>query len=891
LAVGGIGLSLCQAVPAPAVKPFFEPNFPFFQSQVEVTPRTSEATTDGNFVVRGIVIPLASGQVLLFDQELLRVAAVWDRDADAPPITLRTMAQISYDDGLKKASGLHPMPTGPVTWVTPEHPGVAVSIADLFHDPRVSYPGDAGRGPLPPAQARFLGIELTDTVPVLRYSVGTTEVREWHESGRIAEGTNLFRHWEVGPSTQPVVFALGRASVGKWELKSPGVAALESENSGVLSQAIHVRATPGLTLDVVEGELVAWLRPSAKIQRVSVAWGVGSSEDRLLGSTPAVPVQRSIRRWPEQVRSAVDLATTEQNGLQLDYIATPDENPWGRRVRAADIAFLTPDRAAVVTYDGDVWLVDGLAREDLADLRWQRFASGLHESLAVVAVDDVIQVATKNGLIRLHDRDGNGEADWYENFNDQLLQSQTTRSFPLDMALGPDGSTYLTQGGIVDRGGIGSGGAGTPHTGAIVKISSDGKMLTTFASGAREPFVAVHPRTGSVTATDQQGHFIPSSVVYQVHEGDFFGFPEPKPITLTPPLVWIPHELDTSSSSQLWIEGKGMGVWEGRLLHLSYGTGRLFVITPDQEAPLPQGTAIPLEIKTEVPLLHARMHPSGQAVYLAGFALYGSRVAHDWALGRLRPGPSPTTTAVSARTVRDGIVLEFAHPLDPASLTPEHVQLRVWNYLRSAAYGSGRYAMDGSPGATRLGAAQVVLSRDQHSVFVHVPGLPNAMQLEVRHEFRFASGSSARGSVYATVHQAQEATKALAGFPPIDLSRQAVALVAEKEVPATSAAGKIVAESFGCLACHSIDGSVEGKVGPTWQGLFGAERVSFEGRREVADEAYLRDRILDPQQKRSKSAQVEMPSFRGVLGEQQIESLVLYIKSLSARSPAQSRAK
>ncbi|HRE83383.1 MAG TPA: c-type cytochrome [Opitutaceae bacterium] len=635
---------------------------------------------------------------------------------------------------------------------------------------------------------------------------------------------------------------------------------------------------------------MAWLQPSVQRQRVSVVWEIGLHGDRSLEKTPPTPSRHTMRRWPEQVRSAVERAIAEQNGLQLDYIATPDENPWGRRVRVADIAFLTSDRAAVVTYDGDVWLVDGLAGEDLSDVRWQRFASGLHESLAVVAVEGVIQVATKNGVIRLYDRDGNGEADWYENFNDQLLQSQTTRSFPLDMALGPDGSTYLTQGGIVDRGGIGSGGAGTPHTGAIVKLSPDGKTLTLVASGAREPFVAVNPRTGGVTATDQQGHFIPSSVVYQVHEGDFFGFPEPTPAKLTPPLVWIPHELDTSSSSQLWIEGKGMGVWAGRLLHLSYGTGRLFIITPDLKAPLPQGTAIPLDLKTEVPLLHARMHPSGQAVYLAGFSIYGTRVARDWALGRLRPGPSPTRTAVSARTVRDGIILEFAHPLDPASLIPEQVQLRVWNYQRSAAYGSGRYAMDGTPGATRLGAAQVVLSRDQHSVFVHIPGLPKAMQLEVRHEFRFASGSPARGSVYATVHQAQEATEALAGFPPLDLSLRAVALAAEKEVPATSAAGKTVAESFGCLACHSVDGSIEGKVGPTWKGLFGADRISFEGTRDVADESYLRDRILDPQQRRSKVAQIEMPSFRGVLSEQQIESLILYIKSLAGRSPGSGRA-
>src|SRR5690606_29812766 len=138
-----------------------------------------------------------------------------------------------------------------------------------------------------------------------------------------------------------------------------------------------------------------------------------------------------------------------QNGLLLDRIAVPEENPWRRRLRPADLAFLTEDRAAVLTYDGDVWLVDGFSDPELASLRWSRFASGLHEPLAIAAPGGVLQVATKNGVVRLYDKTGDSEADWFENFNDHMLQSQTTRSFPLDMAVGPHGWTYVTQGGIV----------------------------------------------------------------------------------------------------------------------------------------------------------------------------------------------------------------------------------------------------------------------------------------------------------------------------------------------------------------------------------------------------------------------------------------------------------
>ena len=47
---------------------------------------------------------------------------------------------------------------------------------------------------------------------------------------------------------------------------------------------------------------------------------------------------------------------------------------------------------------------------------------------------------------------------------------------------------------------------------------------------------------------------------------------------------------------------------------------------------------------------------------------------------------------------------------------------------------------------------------------------------------------------------------------------------------------KRVAELMGCVACHSTDGSMLGKVGPTWKGLFGSE-VALAGGHITEDEA------------------------------------------------------
>ena len=49
---------------------------------------------------------------------------------------------------------------------------------------------------------------------------------------------------------------------------------------------------------------------------------------------------------------------------------------------------------------------------------------------------------------------------------------------------------------------------------------------------------------------------------------------------------------------------------------------------------------------------------------------------------------------------------------------------------------------------------------------------------------------------------------------------------------------------FGCNSCHTLDGSTG--VGPSWQGIYGRETVLDDGTTVIADDAYLRTSILNP---------------------------------------------
>jgi cytochrome c oxidase subunit II len=56
--------------------------------------------------------------------------------------------------------------------------------------------------------------------------------------------------------------------------------------------------------------------------------------------------------------------------------------------------------------------------------------------------------------------------------------------------------------------------------------------------------------------------------------------------------------------------------------------------------------------------------------------------------------------------------------------------------------------------------------------------------------------------------------------------------------------GQKWATDYGCIACHSLDGSPA--AGPTWAGLWGREEFMADGTTVVVDEEYLRESILDP---------------------------------------------
>jgi len=80
-----------------------------------------------------------------------------------------------------------------------------------------------------------------------------------------------------------------------------------------------------------------------------------------------------------------------------------------------------------------------------------------------------------------------------------------------------------------------------------------------------------------------------------------------------------------------------------------------------------------------------------------------------------------------------------------------------------------------------------------------------------------------------------------------------------------------------CMACHTVNG--DAGTGPTWLGLYGSEVPLADGSTVTADDAYIRESILEPTAKVHEGFGPIMPPFPQ-FGDEEINAIIAYIQTL-----------
>ncbi len=480
---------------------------------------------------------------------------------------------------------------------------------------------------------------------------------------------------------------------------------------------------------------------------------------------PAKQTRGGELRWP-QMSPTVGYLGYEKGAYAVDTISIPETTPWNTWFRTSAIDFFADGRMAVATTGGDVWIVSGVDN-DLLNLRWKRFASGLYEPFGIKVVDGTIYVTCKDRLTRLKDFNSDGEADFYESFSADSDVSTFFHAFNFDLQTDSEGNFYYAKCGQY-----------TDYVlpGAIIKVSPDGKKTSVVCTGLRTPNGLGILPDNRLTVSDNQGTWMPASKINLVKQDGFYGYVQTSgnkswapdggkidhkkvvpPTTFDQPMIWMPQDVDNSSGGQLWVDDKRWGPIAGRLLHTSFGKGWMFYVMMQEVNGLPQAAIVRVPHDFVTGIMRGRVNPVDGQVYVTGLNGWndnGRPGLEEKGIQRVRYTGRKLKMITDCQVQSKGLKISFNFPLDSetASKVSSYVA-EQWNYKWNSSYGSDMYNPDtGKIGKQKLNVTQVTLSNDRRSVDLQVPDIKPVNQLHLQLNLKDADGVAFVEEIYWTIN-------------------------------------------------------------------------------------------------------------------------------------------
>jgi azurin len=483
-------------------------------------------------------------------------------------------------------------------------------------------------------------------------------------------------------------------------------------------------------------------------------WAEGGKFVRLVGPAHSHPLAHLTRggppQWPQDFHTPGILG---QGGpYVVDTIPPPFDNPYKALLFFGGHDFLADGTAFLCTIQGDVWRVTGLDAT-LQNVRWRRIASGLHQPLGLVVANGEVFVLGRDQITRLHDCNGDGEADFYECFSHAYTTSAAGHDFICGLERDAQGRFYTASG---------------PQ--GVLRISADGQHAEVLATGFRNPDGIGLLPDGAVTVPCSEGEWTPASMVCLIRpsgEPAYFGYGGPKhgqPPQL--PLVYLPRGLDNSSGGQTVVPDDRWGPLKGQLLHFSYGAARHFLVLREEVAGQPQGAVVALRGEFLAGAHRGRFNPHDGQLYVSGMGGWGTYGVADGSFQRVRYTGQRVQLPVAFHAHENGVYIAFAQPVDPerAGQAASHFA-QAWNYRYSSGYGSPEFSSrhPGTAGHDPLTIKAAHVLEGGKALFLEIPDLQPVNQLHLR----LHVDALAPQELFATIHKLGAPFRDFPGYQPV----------------------------------------------------------------------------------------------------------------------------
>jgi cytochrome c5/sugar lactone lactonase YvrE len=597
---------------------------------------TFEVATN-NIAYKGIAIRLDEGPGgvskghawMVYDHDTMRVAAAWTGDKFVD------WKGIAFDGSHQTHTSI----VGDRAFVNPVGPGWANPQTGAFEDPRLRGRDGKPYGPLPRDWTHLQGVYYHSNKVAIAYTVGDAKILELPGLETDGGAVAFTRTLNIGKSSHDLVMRLAPSGIPIVLQTLPQTAAIVQTN-GMQLLTIKSSVTP-LNLKV--------FIPQTKSPTPANALKLMAIVDK---SSRDLDVKKFTHggpaRWNPPIATKGKLGA-ENGPFAVDEITPPPDasNPWHSWMRFGGFDFFKDgQRAAICTWNGDVWIVSGVDG-DLSQLTWKRIGSGLFQPLGVKIVDETIYVTCRDQIARLRDLDSDGEIDLVENFNNDHQVTEHFHEFAMGLQTDAEGNFYYAKSARHALPAL------VPHHGTLLKVSKDGSHTEIIANGFRAANGVCVNDDGTFFVTDQEGHWTPKNRINLVKPGGFYGnmFGYHDRISsadaaMEQPVVWITNDMDRSPGELVWVKSDRWGALNGSLLNLSYGTGRIFIVPHETVADKMQGGVMALPIPDfPTGTMRGRFHPANGQLYACGLYGWAGNRQSDGGFYRVRATGKPAYVA------------------------------------------------------------------------------------------------------------------------------------------------------------------------------------------------------------------------------------------------------
>ena len=384
--------------------------------------------------------------------------------------------------------------------------------------------------------------------------------------------------------------------------------------------------------------------------------------------------------------------------------------PPGEVMEIGSIALMPGDKVAVTTRRGDLWICEGAYGADLSQVKWTRFAHGLHEPLGMYWKDGSLYLTQRPEFSRIQDSDGDGSADVFETINSDWGINGDYHEYAFGTSPDKNGDVWITL--CL----TGSAGAASDWRGWTVRITPDGKMIPT-CSGIRSPGGIGFNAEGDVFYTDNQGLWNGSSSLKWLKPGSFQGNPTgnkyhklanlpapPEPTSgsrvlaehlkfpnYIPPAVVLPHGKVGQSPTAIVpdLSGGKFGPWAGQLYIGEQTHSQVQRVCLEKVNGIYQGAVFHFLEGFQCGIIPAKLDERGVLFVGGSNRGWASRGNQPFHFDRVKWNGKTPFEIHTMSAQPDGFTLTFTEPVEPAAAAnPASYSMEAWTYILQSGYGS-----------------------------------------------------------------------------------------------------------------------------------------------------------------------------------------------------------